>query len=270
MRRMIFILAGVLSVLMLFSVACGGDDSTATVTPGAKTTAATTTAAATKTVAATATSAASAELATHLATIKAVLADTIAKAQAGDVQGARDAEGKGDTAMEAIIKATRAVDPSLADAIEKLELDYEAQADSPTTDLTVMIKDAQDALKLLDQAAAKLNITTSAAGSSASAAELKDAMTSITAVLQKTIAKAVAGDVQGARDAEGEGDKAMEAIIKATRLVNPTPADAIEKLELDYEAQADSTTTDLTIMIKDAQEALTLLVQAATALRITP
>jgi hypothetical protein len=100
-----------------------------------------------------------AELANDLTTIKAVMQETIAKAQAGDVQGTRDAEGKGDQAIEAIIKALRPVDASLADSIEALELDYEEQADSNNPDLAVIAKDAQDVLPLLDQAASKLGIT---------------------------------------------------------------------------------------------------------------
>jgi hypothetical protein len=100
-----------------------------------------------------------AELASDLETIKAVMQEIIAKAQAGDVQGTRDAEGKGDDAIEALIKALRPVDPSLADSIEKLELDYEAQADSDNTDLAVMVRDAQSVLALLDQAASKLQLT---------------------------------------------------------------------------------------------------------------
>jgi hypothetical protein len=85
--------------------------------------------------------------------------DTIANAQAGDVQGTRDAEGKGDVAIEAIIKAVRPLDASLADSIESLELDYEEQADSDNPDLAVIAKDAQDVLPLLDQAASTLGIS---------------------------------------------------------------------------------------------------------------
>ncbi len=160
--------AAILAALATLAVACGGGSSnssaTATKAPAAtasKASAATPTKApaATATAAADGTPISSAQLKTYMSDIKAVLADTIAKAQAGDVQGTRDAEGKGDTAMEAIIKSTRLIDPTLADKIEALELDYEAQADSDNTDLTVMIKDAQDALTLLDQAAVKLNIS---------------------------------------------------------------------------------------------------------------
>lgn len=100
-----------------------------------------------------------AELADHLKTIKAVMQETIAKAQAGDVEGTREAEGKGDVAIEAIIKAVRPLDASLADSIERLELDYEEQADSSNPDLAVIAKDAQDVLPLLDQAASTLGIT---------------------------------------------------------------------------------------------------------------
>jgi predicted PP-loop superfamily ATPase len=161
MRRTFFLWVGALAALLMVAAACGGggDNGSATSTAAARTTA---TAAAPTTAVATSpagTSVSKAELANHLTTIKAVMQETIAKAQAGDVEGTRDAEGKGDEAIEAIIKAVRPVDASLADSIEKLELDYEAQADSSNPDLAVIAKDAQDVLPLLDQAASKLGIT---------------------------------------------------------------------------------------------------------------
>ncbi len=91
--------------------------------------------------------------------MKTVMNDTITKANAGDVQGTRDAEGQGDVAMEALIKALRAVNSPLGDQLETLELDYEAQADSATTDVTVIAKDAQKVLDLFPQVATALNIT---------------------------------------------------------------------------------------------------------------
>ena len=153
MRRMFFLWVGALAALLMVAAACGGggDKGPATPTAAARTTAVATSPAGT--------SVSKAELANDLKTIKAVMQETIAKAQAGDVEGTRDAEGKGDEAIEAIIKAVRPLDASLADSIEKLELDYEAQADSNNPDLAVIAKDAQDVLPLLDQAASKLGIT---------------------------------------------------------------------------------------------------------------
>jgi hypothetical protein len=153
MRRMFFLWVGALAALLMVAAACGGggDNGSATSTAAARTTAVATSPAGT--------SVSKAELANDLTTIKAVMQETIAKAQAGDVQGTRDAEGKGDEAIEAIIKAVRPVDAALADSIERLELDYEEQADSSNPDLAVIAKDAQDVLPLLDQAASKLGIT---------------------------------------------------------------------------------------------------------------
>ena len=87
------------------------------------------------------------------------MGQVIAKAQSGDVQGTRDTEGTMDTAMEATVKATRAVDPALADKLENLELDIEHQADANTTDLTVIAKDAQDVLPVLDQVVTTLKLS---------------------------------------------------------------------------------------------------------------
>jgi hypothetical protein len=75
------------------------------------------------------------------------------------VQGTRDAAGSGDTAIEAIIKAVRAKDATLADQIVTLERDYEGQADSDSPDLTVISQDAQQVLHLLPQVAITLNIS---------------------------------------------------------------------------------------------------------------
>jgi hypothetical protein len=198
--------------------------------------------------------------------MRTVLQDTIAKAQAGDVQGTRDAEAKGDKAMEALIKALRAANSPLGDQLETLELHYEAQADSPTTDVTVIASDAQKAIDLFSQVATTLNITE---GTPASSAALTSHLATMKTVMQDTIAKAQAGDVQGTRDAEGKGDAAMEALIKALRAANSPLGDQLETLELDYEAQADSTTTDVTVIAKDAQKVLDLFPQVATALNIT-
>jgi acyl-CoA synthetase (NDP forming) len=265
MRKVFALLGGAFVGLLLLSVACGGgDNSTTTPTP---TTAKTATTAATATPAAsTGATPTAAELATDLATMRTVLQDTIAKAQAGDVQGTRDAEAKGDKAMEALIKAVRLKDATLADKLEALELHYEAQADSATTDVTVIAQDAQKVIDLFSQVATTLNISE---GTPASSAELTTDLATMRTVLQDTIAKAQAGDVQGTRDAEAKGDKAMEALIKAVRLKDATLADKLETLELDYEAQADSTTTDVTVIAQDAQKVLDLFPQVATTLNIS-
>jgi len=100
-----------------------------------------------------------AALSDDLKTLKAVMEETLAKANAGDVTGTQEAEGKGDEAIEALIDAVRTVDPALADSVEQLELDYEGQADSANPDLTVIANDAQSVLDLLDDVAAALGIS---------------------------------------------------------------------------------------------------------------
>ncbi len=163
MNKTVLVLVGLAVGLLLVSAACGGGGGKATPKPTAtapaKATATTAAPAATATGTASTTPPSAAELRADLADINAVLRDTIAKAQAGDVQGTRDAEAKGDKSMEAIIKAVRLVDPTLADAIETKELAYEAQADSTNTDLTALATDAQDALTLLVQAGTTLGIS---------------------------------------------------------------------------------------------------------------
>ena len=126
--------------------------------------------------------------------------NTIANAQAGDVQGTRDAEAGADKPMEAIVKAVRAKDATLADKMEALELDYEGQVDSANPDLTVIAFDAQKVLDLLGQVVTTLNISE---GATASSAELTTDLATLRTVMNNTIAKADAGDVQGTRDAEG-------------------------------------------------------------------
>ena len=171
------VLLSTVSALAAIAMACGGgtssSDKTSTAAAGAKPAA---TAAATKaavaTVAATKpaeaptesaeTSGAAptkAELSADVKQLKQIMLAVIGKAQAGDVQGTRDTEGTMDTAMEAVVKATRAVDPALADSLEKLELDIEAQADASTTDLAVIIKDAQAVPAILDKVVTTLKLT---------------------------------------------------------------------------------------------------------------
>jgi hypothetical protein len=174
------VLLSTVATLAAIAMACGGGtssaDKTSTAAAGAKpaataaatkaapTTAAT--AAATKAATPAATTAATAgpaptkaELTADIASLKTIMLAIIAKAQAGDVQGTRDTEATMDTAMEAVVKATRAVDPALADSLEKLELDIEAQADASTTDLAVIIKDAQAVPAVLDQVVTTLKLT---------------------------------------------------------------------------------------------------------------
>jgi hypothetical protein len=100
-----------------------------------------------------------AELTADIASLKTIMTATIAKAQAGDVQGTRDTEGTMDKQMEAVVTATRAVDPQLATTLENLELDIEKQADASNTDLAVIIKDAQAVPAVLDQVATALKLT---------------------------------------------------------------------------------------------------------------
>lgn len=165
------------AALAAIAIACGGGtssaDKTSTAAAGAKpaataaaTKAAVPTVAATK-AAATAPAASgtseatptSAELSAYVKQLKQIMQAIIAKAQAGDVQGTRDTEATMDTAMEATVKATRAVDAALADSLEKLELDIEAQADATNTDLSVIIKDAQAVPAILDQVVTALKLS---------------------------------------------------------------------------------------------------------------
>lgn len=177
---------GIAAGLTVLAAACGGSSGTKTATPAPKaTTAAATTAPATKAAATTAATKAAAttvatkaaesptesteatagaaptkaELTADIASLKQIMSSVVAKANSGDVQGTRDTEGTMDVPMEAVVKAVRAVDPALADSIEKLELDIEAQADASTTDLAVIAKDAGAIPALLDQAATKLKLT---------------------------------------------------------------------------------------------------------------
>ena len=158
MRKVLALAGGALVGLLVLSAACGGGDDSTSATPTAtKTAASTPTATPTGSTEATPTAA---ELATDLATMRTVLQDTIAKAEAGDVQGTRDAEGQGDKAMEALIKALRAANSPLGDQLETLELHYEAEADSSTTNVTVIAQDAQKVIDLLSQVATTLKIKT--------------------------------------------------------------------------------------------------------------
>jgi phosphoglycolate phosphatase-like HAD superfamily hydrolase len=164
MKKTVLVLIGLAVGLLLVSAACGSSGKAKpTSTAPAKATATSAAPKATATGTASTTPPSAAELKADLADIKAVLQDTLAKAQAGDVPGTRVAEAKGDKSMEAIIRALRAVGTAtptaLGDQIEAKELAYEAQADSANTDLTALAKDAQDALTLLTQAGIELGIS---------------------------------------------------------------------------------------------------------------
>jgi hypothetical protein len=178
-----FVLLSTVAALAAITVACGGGtssaDKTSTAAAGAKpaatvaatkaaaTTAPVATAAATKpaeapTESTEATAGAAptkAELTADVASLRTIMLAIIAKAQAGDVQGTRDTEATMDTAMEAVVTATRAVDPTLATTLENLELDIEKQADASTTDLAVIIKDAQAVPAVLDKVVTALKLT---------------------------------------------------------------------------------------------------------------
>lgn len=252
MRKAFFTLGAAIVGLAVLAVACGGDDDGATT-------------AATGTPAGSEEPTASAEdLTQDLAKIKAVMLETKEKAEAGDVAGTQEAEGEGDDAIEALIKALKVADPTLGDQLEALELDYEGQADSDDPDLTVIAQDAQGVLDLLDDVAAALGIE-----EPSSTEDLSADLAMITSVMEDLKAKAEAGDVAGAQEAEGQGDDAIEALIDALRPVDAGLADQLEALELDYEGQADSDDPDLTIMAQDAQDVLDLLEEVATALDIS-
>ena len=212
-----------------------------------------------------------AELATDVTTLKGIMQQVIAKAQAGDVQGTRDTEGTMDDAIEAIVRATKTVDANLADQIETRELDIEHQADASTTDVNVIAKDAQEILPLLDQVVATLKLPGAqpAAASGADTAALAKDVTTLRGIMQQVIAKAQAGDVQGTRDTEGTMDDSIEAIVKATKPVDPNLSGQIETLELDIEHQADASTTDVNVIAKDAQQILPLLDNVVTTMKLS-
>ena len=276
-----------IAALGALAVACGGggtssSDKTATAMSGRPVSTATTGAAASPTNAAEAptenteatavgTAPSKADLAQDVKTLKGILQQVIAKAQAGDVQGTRDTEGTMDDSIEAIVKATKTVDATLADQIETRELDIEHQADASTTDLTIIAKDAQEILPLLDQVVTTLALPSSQAAPSAppDAAALAKDVTTLRGIMQQVIAKAQAGDVQGTRDTEGTMDDPIEAIVKATKAVDPNLSSAIETRELDIEHQADASTTDVNVIAKDAQEILPLLDQVVTAMKLS-
>jgi hypothetical protein len=185
MKKKLSVIATAIALSAL-AVACGGgtssSDKTATASAGkpAATSAATkavATTAATKAVATTAATKAAevptesaektagtgatpttAELKADVASLKTIMQQIITKAQSGDVQGTRDTEATMDKAMEAVVAATRAVDPTLATSLENLELDIEKQADASNTDLSVIIKDAQAVPAILDQVVTALKL----------------------------------------------------------------------------------------------------------------
>jgi len=265
------VIGSVLVGLAVVAGACGGSSSSdKTATPAAKPA---TAAAATKPAAtAAATSAAAektvepAELANDATLLKGILGQVVTKAKAGDLQGTKDTEATMDDSMESIIKATRLVDPALADAMEQDELAIEKEADASTTDLTVIAAKATDALTQLDKIVTTLKLDVSG-GAGPSAAELATDIQTLKGVMNAVIAKANAGDVQGTRDTEGTMDDPIEAVVKALRTVDPALADQIETRELAIEKEADASTTDVKVIAKLAQELLPLFDQAAAKLK---
>ena len=268
MTRMSFLVAAVTATVAAMTIAvtaaCGGGGG------GGKTATPTATAATTPsghgTPSAMASPATQAELQTALGTARTQLQDVISKAQAADLEGARNAYKPADDPLHMIEDALRAQgDAGLADSIEAKQHDgVEDPLNTGKPDLAAIGQAAQDILPLLDQAATKLNLTPEAVDKT----KLSSDLATLKAVMLETIAKANAGDVKGTQDAEGKGDKQIEAIIKAVRTTNPNLAKDIETLELDYEGQADSATPDLTVIAKDAQSVLDLLKDAATELGV--
>ncbi len=142
MRNVLALLGGGLAGILVLFAACGGGGDNSSATPSPTVTLAGSTATPT-----------AADLANDLATLRAVMQDTITKAEAGDEQGAQ-AEGGGDKAIRAIIIALWTKDNALAEKLETLKLDYD---DNPN--LTVIAQDAQKVLDLLGQVATALNIS---------------------------------------------------------------------------------------------------------------
>ena len=252
MRIVLPLLGGGLVAILALSAACGGGGDSSSATPSA-----------TATPGATPTAA---DLSTDLGTLSNVMHNTIANAQAGNVQGTRDAESGADEVMEVIVRAVRAKDATLGEKIETQELAYEGHLDSANPDLTAIAQDNQKVLDLLGQVETTLNVS---AGAPASPADLASDFATVTTVMQHTIDDAQAGDLQGTLDAEASGDTAMEAIIQAVRAKDATLADQFEALERDYEKQADSDKPDLTVMSQDAQQVQHLLPQVGITLNIS-
>jgi hypothetical protein len=144
MRKVLALLGGGLVGILVLSAACGGGSDSSSATPTATATATLTGSTATPTAA---------DLANDLATLRTVMQNMIAKAQAGDLEGAH-AEGGGDKAIREIFKALLTNDATLAYELETLKLDYD---DNP--DLTVIAQDGQKVLNLLGQIATALGIT---------------------------------------------------------------------------------------------------------------
>jgi len=268
------LIGSVVAGLAVAAAACGGGTSSSDKTATAAASKPTAAAAATKpaAVATTASTAAAEktvepkELANDVTLLKGILANVVTKAKAGDVQGTKDTEATMDDSMEATIKATRLVDPALADALEQDELAIEKEADATTTDLTVIAAKATDALAQIDKIVVALKLDVSA-GAGPSAAELAKDIQDLKGIMNAVIAKANAGDVQGTRDTEGTMDDPIEAVVKALRPIDPALADQIEQRELAIEKEADASTTDVKAIAKYAGELLPLFDQAATALK---
>jgi hypothetical protein len=266
---------GVAVGLAVLAAACGGGSGTKTATPAPKaTTAPATKAAATTAATAAATAGAETnfepgELANYVTTLRGIMKSVITKANGGDLQATKDTEATMDVSMEALVKAVRLVDATLADAIEQHELAIEHEADASTTDLAAIAKYAAEIEPLLDQVVTKLKLSTPESGAPTSA-QLSADIESLKKIMNDVITKAKAGDLPGTQDAEGAMDVPLEELVKAVRAVNADLGDAIEQHELAIEHEADASTTDLAAIVKYAGELLPLFDQAATALKLTP
>lgn len=266
MKRMVLLITSAFTVLLMLTVACGGDDDNTTTT---ETPTETESAMPSETHMA-GSPGSDEEVAAAFTTARDSLAELIDKANEGDLDASKEAYEPADDALHMIEDALFGIDESsLADSIEnKQHGEIEDPLNSGDPDLTAIATATQEILDLLDQAADKLNITAQA-GETPSAAELTDYLATLKSVMEETKAKADAGDVPGTQEAEGKGDDAIEALIKAVRDVDPTLADNLENLELDYEEQADSADPDLTVISQDAQAVLDLLPDVAAALNIS-
>lgn len=127
--------------------------------------------------------------------------------------------------------------------------------------------DSSSATPIPSTAEIATNAATATPGGSTAAtpttADLSNDLATLRTAMQDTIAKIQAGDEQGT-NAEGSGDKAIEAIILALRTKDNALADKIETLKLDYDDNP-----DLTVIAQDAQKLLDLLGQVATTLNIS-
>lgn len=270
MTRMSFLVAavttGVAAVVIAVAAACGGGGggektSTPTAPPA-------TTPSDHETPGAMASPASRAELETAFETARTQLQEVISKAQAGDLEGARDAYKPADDPLHMIEDALQAQgDADLADSMEAKQHDgVEDPLDSGNPDLAAIAQAAQDILPLLDQAATKLDIT-----GPPTAEEVAAALETARTKLQETLSNAQAGDVDGTKEAfEVADEEGLHIIVDALAPVDESLADEIDMLEHEQiEDELDKGSPDLTIVAQGAQQMLTLLDEAAAALGVS-